>query len=603
MSFDTSLLDKYPDEPGVYLMKDHQKRILYIGKAKNIKNRLRQYFTKTSDTREMIPYLISQVKVIDTIVVLSEKEALLLENNLIKQHKPKYNVLLKDDKTYVSLVMTNHKWPLLKLIRYKDKPTIKGKYFGPYTNAKAARQTLDLILRLFPLRQCSDIELVSRKRPCLLYDIKKCIAPCVNKCSQTEYLDLVNSAKKVLLGKDKEVLKKLNTEMQKASDALEFEKADEIYQAIKQIEHVLEIQHVQNPIAKDIDVIGFYREADHIVIVVLLFREGRLISSEHFTFHQILDNDDDVVSQYLLQHYQKNKIPTEILLPIKIEDQKLLEELLSEYKNQKIRISTPTKGNKYDLIEIAMKNSYAIFNREKDLKSLKEKMLLNLQDTLKLERFPRKIECFDTSNISGSDPVAAMVTFVNGEKEKQTTKLFKIKSKADDYSAMYEVIKRHYLKQKENNDFCDLLIVDGGKGQLNIALKVFDELNIASVDVIAVAKQDAKHTKGMTEEKVFLPHKNEPIFINPRSSILALLQRIRDEVHRVAINYHRKLRSKRTIKTSLQTIPGIGEIKRRRLLQEFKSLKKVLQSTDEELKAVKGITKKDISNIRAVIKD
>ena len=605
MNFDISLLEKYPTDPGVYLMKDEKGLILYIGKAKNIKNRLRQYFVKTADTREMIPYLMAQVKVIDTIVVLSEKEALLLENNLIKQHKPKYNVLLKDDKTFVSLVLTNHKWPMLRLIRYKGKPKTKGKYFGPYTNAKAARQTLDLVLKLFPLRQCTDSELASRTRPCLLYDIKKCLAPCVNKCTVEEYQELAHGTKKLLLGKDKELLKKLRKEMKEASDALEFEKADEIYQSIKQIEHVLEVQHVQNPAAKDTDAIGICRESDHLIIVLLLFREGRLVGSEHFSFYQILDDDEKAVGQFILQHYQENRAPSEILLPINISDQDILKELISDHSMQKVSISTPSKGHKLELIQMALKNAEAIFKREKDLKSLKEKMLLDLQEILQLQRFPRRIECFDTSNISGKDAVASMVTFLNGEKYKKKTKLFKIKStdSSDDYSALYEVIKRHYIKQKDMNDFCDLLIIDGGKGQLNIALKVFDELKIASVDVIGVSKQDAKHTKGMTEEKVFIPHQKEPILINPRSPILALLQRIRDEAHRVAINYHRKVRSKRTIKTSLQTIPGIGEIKRKRLLQEFKSLKKVLQASDEELKAVKGITKKDIQNIRSIIRE
>ena len=262
MPFDSRSLTLYPDQPGVYLMKDDLGHVLYIGKAKNIRARLKQYFAESGDQREMVPYLTAQVETIDTIVALTEKDALILENNLIKLHKPKYNVLLKDDKTFVSLVITRHKWPMIRLVRYKGTPKNDGIYFGPYTNALAARQTYDLISRLFPLRQCSDAELACRERPCLLYDIKRCIAPCVNKCTEDEYAEHVESAVRLLKGQNQEVAAELKRRMKEASDLLEFEKADTYFQMIRQIEHVTEVQHVDNPAAKNCDVLGLYREAD-----------------------------------------------------------------------------------------------------------------------------------------------------------------------------------------------------------------------------------------------------------------------------------------------------------------------------------------------------
>lgn len=589
MAFDPRSLTLYPDQPGVYLMKDDKGGVLYVGKAKNLRVRLKQYFAEYGDQREMVPYLISQVEAIDTIIALTEKDALILENNLIKLHRPKYNVLLKDDKTFVSLVVTKHKWPMLQLVRYKGKPKNDGVYFGPYTNALAARQTFDLISRLFPLRQCSDAELAARERPCLLYDIKRCIAPCVNKCTQEEYQSHVEAAMRLLKGQDKDVVKELKRAMEAASEALEFEKADAFLHMIHQIEHVTQVQHVDNPAAVNCDVVGLYREADAVLIALLFFREGKLIGSEHFSFHLIASNDAEIIESFLLQHYKNlPKLPAEIFVQVELPQQTALEELLS------VAIHTPQKGKKKDLVEMAFRNAKALFVREQDARSLKEKMLLDLQETLQLTRFPRRIECFDTSNISGADPVASLACFVNGEKDKSRTRLFKIKGmeKADDYTAMRQVLQRHFTKEKEKNDFCDLLVVDGGKGQLNIALQVFHDLQIATVDVIGLTKEEARHDKGLTQEKIYVPHRKDPLFIDPRSPLLFLLQKIRDEAHRQAIEFHRKRRAKRTIASSLDEIPGIGPAKRKRLLKRFGSVKGIKAAREEELLSV--LNKKDV---------
>lgn len=596
--FESKSLSLYPTEPGVYLMKDRAGTVLYVGKAKNLRVRLKQYFS-AADERAMIPFLLSQVETIDTLVALTEKDALLLENNLIKRHRPKYNVLLKDDKTFVSLVLTEHRWPLLQLVRYKGKPKKGGTYFGPYTNAIAARQTYDLILRLFPLRQCSDGELASRTRPCLLHGMKKCVAPCVKYCTEEEYRSLVERAARLLKGQDKEVVKELKQKMEAASEALEFEKAAELLQLIRQIEHVTSVQHVDNPWGKDCDVIGLYREADAVMIALLLFREGKVVGSEHFSFHQIASDDEELVSSFLVQHYTRQTAwPREIFLPVPLREPEALEELLGEIAGKKVSIAHPKVGKKKDLVEMAFRNAKALFQREEDSRSLKEKRLLDLFETLQLVRFPRRIECIDTSNLSGSDPVASLICFVNGERDKSKMKLFKVKGASDDYAAMREVIRRHFLKQKERGDFCDLLIVDGGKGQLQVALEVFQELEIANVDVIALSKEGARHDKGLTQEKIHLPHRKDPILIDPKSAPLFLLQAIRDEAHRVAIEFQRKRRGKRLLSSELDTLEGIGPIKKRRLLLHFGSVKAIRNASAEALKEIKGLNTKDLETLK-----
>lgn len=594
MSFDPRSLVLYPDQPGVYLMKDAKGAVLYVGKAKNLKSRLRQYFAESGDQREMVPYLIAQVEIIDTIIALTEKDALILENNLIKLHKPKYNVLLKDDKTFISLILTHHKWPMIRIVRYKGKPKSGETYFGPYTNALAARQTFDLISRLFPLRQCSDAELATRQRPCLLYDIKRCIAPCVGKCTEQEYAAHVESAVRLLRGQDKEVLSELKRRMEAASNALEFEKAASFLEMIHQLEHVTEVQHIDYPGAKNCDVLGLHREADAVLIALLFFREGKLIGSEHFSFHLIASNSTEILESFLLQHYKNlQNPPSEIFVPFELSQSKDLEEILQ------ISIHTPQKGKKKDLIEMAERNAKALFVREQDARSLQEKMLLDLQETLQLTRFPKQIECIDTSHIGGSDPVASVVRFVDGRKDRTKTRLFKMKNLkgGDDYGAMRQTLLRHFTKEKEKNDFCDLLIVDGGKGHLNLALEVFQELGIASIDIIGLGKEDARHDKGLTQEKIFVPYRKDPLLIPLRSPLLFLLQKIRDETHRQTIAFHKKRRSKRTISSELDSLSGIGPIKRTRLLQRFGSTQNLKTASQEEIEAVRGITKQDVKTI------
>lgn len=608
MTFDLKQLEQFPIQPGVYLMKNASGEVIYVGKAKQLKNRIKQYFALSGDSRPMVPFLIRQIAHIDTIVVPSEKEALLLENTLIKKHQPKFNAFLKDDKSFISLMINSrHPWPMIRLIRYKGSPKEDGLYFGPYTSAFAARQTYELLTRIFPLRQCSDQELKRRTRPCLLYSIKRCIAPCVEKCTPEEYHSYVDGAIKFLKGQDKEILKSLNLEMQKASENLEYERAAAILQTIRQIEHVIAGNALVAKVnGKNSDALAIYREGEEVMLVQLLFREGKLVGSEHYPFSNILEEDDELYSSFILQHYRHQEgLPEEILLPLPLKDAELIAEILSDSHKKKILVLHPQKGEKRALVGIAQQNAAALFKQEKDHQELKEKMLLDLQDTLKLVRYPKRIECFDTSNIAGTDPVASLIAFTDAQKDIKRTRLFKIKNvpKGDDYGAMREVLTRHLTRAKEADDLPDLIIVDGGKGQLNIALEVFKQLDIASVDLIALTKEEGRHDRGMTQERIFLPEHHDPIHLNPRSSILFLLQKIRDEAHRKAIGFHRERRTKRTLSSKLDQIPGIGGIKRSRLLRHFGSIEKIKQASDQELKEVKGITQKDISTLRSVLKD
>lgn len=603
MTFDTDLLNRFPLEPGVYLMKNAKGLVIYVGKAKELKKRVKQYFAKGRDTRAMIPYLIQEIHTIETIVVENEKEALLVENTLIKKHKPRYNAHLKDDKTFVSLLINSqHKWPRIQLIRYKGKPKLKGLYFGPYTSAYAARQTFELLTHLFPLRQCSDEELKRRTRPCLLYGIKRCIAPCVDLCSHEEYQSFVEGAIDFLKGKDTEILDRLRTEMEGASEALEFEKAGALHNTIVQIEHVTKTrQIVEKANTKDSDSIGLFRQGDDVILMQLFVREGKLVGSEHYSFSHALEEDHDILSSFLLQYYkQKGDLPKEILLPLHLKNADTIAEILYDTHQKKITLITPEKGNKKSLVRLAAKNAYVTFNQEKNEQEIREKMLLDLAETIHLNRYPQRIECFDTSNISGTDLVASMIAFTNGTYDKKRTRYYKIKGidKGDDYAALHQVLSRRLSRARDDDDLPDLVLIDGGKGQLNIGIQVLKELDIANVDIAAITKEDAKHTKGMTAERVFVPDHKDPISLPLRSPVLFLLQQIRDSAHERAIGFHRKRRSKRVISSAIDAIPGIGPVKKKRLLKTFGSFKRVQDATDAELLDVPGINKKDIESIR-----
>ncbi len=599
MLFDTKQLEKFPVEPGVYLMKDKHGKVIYVGKANILRQRVKQYFAPGGDGRPQIPYLTALVQSIDTIVVASEKEALLLENTLIKKYQPKYNVLLKDDKGYLSLKITHKQaWPMIKMVRYKGTPKDDALYFGPYTSALAAKQTLDLLNRLFRLRRCSDRELASRTRPCLLYQIKKCVAPCVNLCSSELYHEHVNRVIKFLKGQTQDVVEALKIDMRIASDKLEYEQAGDILKTIRAIDKTVEAQSVDQAGTGDSDALSLYRQGEDLVIAQMLIRGGRLLAVERFFFSKIIQDDSEIFESFIMQHYsEKQENPSYIYVPLDLSND------LSEIINA--RVCTPKRGKKKDLIDMAYKNAKAIFHKEKDESSLREKRLLELVDKLKLSQFPSRIECFDTSNISGAHSVASMVAFTDGLPDKKRYRKFHLEEDIkgpDDYAAMEEVLTRRYRRAKNENDLPELVIVDGGKGQLNIALRVLDELDITTIDVIGLAKEEGRHDKGITAEQVFLPNRKDPVLLNKHSSLLFFLQKIRDEAHRVAIDFHRKKRSKNMIKSALDDIPGIGPKKKKALIKAFGSVKGILAASDEDLQKVSELNKNDRQTIRAFIK-
>jgi excinuclease ABC subunit C len=603
MAFDISRIKNFPRATGVYIMRDRKGAVLYVGKAKNLRDRVRQYFIASGDTRAMIPYLVAKVADVETIVVASEKEALLLENNLIKKYKPRYNALLKDDKTYIALkVATRHEWPTVSLVRYRGKPKPDGLYFGPYTSAYAARETLDLIQKVFPLRQCSDQELKRRTRPCILYDMKRCIAPCVGKCSREEYDLQVNRLLQFLRGHSKEVLKHLEKEMQKYSDELQFEKAADVLKKIKSIEKTLESQLVDKPVGVDTDALGLYRQGSEVLLVKLIIRSGKMTGMKQFSFSEIAQDNTELLTTFLLQHYgTEPQLPHEILLPEKVENTRELSEILSAGRKTKTLVFSPMKGRKKSLTDMAENNAKSAFFQERSQESVIERNLLEMKEKLRLNHYPKRIECIDNSSLSASEPVSAVVVYTEGKQDKKNYRKYKIKAAkpGDDYGAMYEVLMRRYSKLKEENDLPDLLIIDGGRGQLNVALRVFKDLNIISVDVIALVKEKGRHDKGQTAEKIYLPHLKDPITPSRSSSMLFLLQQIRDEAHRFAITFQRKRRSKERLSSILEKIPGVGEVKRKALLKHLGSLQRVKEAAVDELEGVPGISKKDA----AVIKD
>lgn len=593
-TFDVEVLKKLPKAPGVYLMKDAKGKILYIGKANDLKNRVKSYFNRGGDGRYLIPVLVPKIATIETIIVRSEKEALLLENNLIKQHKPTYNILLKDDKTYTALKLTGDSWPKVELIRYRGSPKGKGKYFGPYTSAYSARQTLELIHRLFPLRQCSDQEFKRRTRPCILYDMKRCLAPCVGRCSGEEYAETVEKATHFLQGEIQGVVAKLYQEIEQYSKKMEFEQAKELLTLVRSLEQMHEKQQVDQPFGVDGDMIGLYREGDQVCVALLKYRAGRLLEKRTFSFHHVIADEKEWLPVFLLQFYEQEPSPPKaIYLPFSTE--KELEGALEEVCRNKIQVFYPQRGDKKAMVEMANLNAKGTFLQAKDESVLREKTLLEMQEMFHLNEYPYLIECFDQSNLSGSHPVSTKVCFEGGVKKTALYRTYHIKNanRSDDYGALAEVLERRLKRGKLPN----LMVIDGGKGHLNTAVQVCKKLNIISVDLIGIAKEFGRHDFGSTQEKVYLIDRKDPIVLPKNSSTLYFLQQIRDEAHRTAIAFQKKQRKKAYFTSILDQIEGIGPIKKRALLRHFGSVKKIEQADLEALLQVKEIGKKDAYTI------
>jgi excinuclease ABC subunit C len=593
--FETKLAT-LPTRPGVYLFKNKQAEVIYVGKAKNLRNRVRQY-ARGGDGRPQIRFLLAQLVDVEVLVTHSEKEALLFEDTLIKQYKPRYNIQLKNNTGYWHVKVTSQDvWPRVLLTRQVSKDG--SKYLGPFHSSSSVQETLEIIRKVFPLRTCSDTVFRNRTRPCLEYQIKRCLGPCVLPVETDEYQRQIKGAVMLLEGKNTQLVSQLTERMNEAAEALRFEEAARFRDQIRAITQTAEKQQVAAPLGNDQDVFGLYREGGLIEGQVLFVRAGKLVGNLGYSFKDNEFPDEEVLAELLTQFYQGGRfIPDEILLPLQLEDAEVRSELLGERKGKKVDLGCPQRGDKVRLVEMAQENAQHGFLEKRRGTEQREKALEGLRRGLHLRSAPKRIECFDISNIQGNLAVGSMVVFDEGEPDKNRYRRFRIKTVegADDFAMMYEVLSRRYRRALEENDLPDLLMVDGGKGQLGVAVEVLKELNITEVDLIGLAKMRTERDAFAEEvthssERVFVPGRKNPIVLKQNSTPLFLLQRVRDEAHRFAITYHRQLRSKERLSSSLDTVPGVGPGRRNALLRHFGSVKRVREASVEELTQVRGVT-------------
>jgi excinuclease ABC subunit C len=589
-----SRISSAPRTPGVYLMKDAAGKVLYVGKAKDLRSRIRAYFGGT-DSRAMIPFLVSRISDIEFILTETEKEALILENNLIKEHRPRYNVYFRDDKAYFNIrADLNEPFPRFQLVRRPRKDG--AKYFGPYPSSASARETLQFLQGLFPLRTCRNAELNARTRPCLEYQIKRCLAPCVGRINSEDYLRMVRDGIVFLEGREKKLLGELKGRMKGAAEEMNFEEAALLRDRIGAIERTLEKQRMVSRTLKDQDIFGLYREGPLIQVCVLLIRSGKILGSQPLPLLRFEGETGDMVSSLLVQYYDSAaEIPQEILVPTPLEDSEVIHEYLEEKRGKPLSLVVPRRGRGRELLRIAEQNAEHRLKMERKSFEDPAESLGLLRERLNLHRYPEKIEAFDISNISGRLAVASMVTFHDGQPWKPGYRRFRIRTVegADDYAMMYEVLKRRY---QTGENLPDLIVVDGGKGQLAVALSLLKDLAISGPDVIGLAKErtDSLEAGGgvnKNEDRVYLPHKKEALYLSRWPAALFLLQRLRDEAHRFAVSYHRRLRTKNDFLSLLDEVPGVGDIRKKALLKYFGDLQKIKEATIDELAAAKGIGK------------
>lgn len=599
-----------PTRTGVYLMKGSQGEILYVGKAKNLRARLRSYFRGSSDGRPRISFLIAQTKDLEFVLTESEKEALILENNLIKKHRPRYNVLFRDDKTYVSLKLTvKEKFSRLTIVRKVKKDG--SLYFGPYASRHAVLETLRVADRLFPLRSCTPANFKNRTRPCLYHQMHKCLAPCVGLVDESTYRQYVQGLILFLRGQNRLLLRILRQRMVAAAAAEQFEDAARLRNQTELVKKTFERQRALSVTSTDRDVFGLCREGSEVEIQVLYIRGGKLLGGRSYPFSQQEAPDAELISSFLVQFYHPGVfIPEEVILPVSIEDRYTLSQWLSENKGKKVVILCPRRGEKKQLVEMALLNANAALRQRLSGERRHQEAIADLQRCLHLPSPAQRIEAFDISNLGGRLAVGSMAVLLNGSPATDQYRHYKIKTvfSPDDYTMMEEVLRRRYKRLvEENQPHPDLIVVDGGKGQLNIAVAALKEFNLDRIPVIALAKERELLPGGKsssitrrhrgTQEKVYLPQRKNPLLLPRHSLALHLLQRIRDEAHRFAITYHKKLRHKRQVQSVLDEIPGVGPKRHRALLAHFGSLEQIRQASAEELRQVPGISAAVAQNI------
>ncbi|MBD3402465.1 excinuclease ABC subunit C [candidate division GN15 bacterium] len=587
-------LNGLPTSPGVYQFLNDRGRIIYIGKAKNLRNRVRTYFSAPERQDPKTGRMVSQVADVETLVTETEIESLILEANLVHEHKPRYNVRLKDDKHFPYIkVTTNEPFPRVLVVRRLEKDG--ATYFGPYTSSRSMRKTLALVTRLFKIRTCNlQIPAPPGKshKVCLDYHINRCGGPCEGLQSEDEYAELINSVIMVLKGRSQELIDRLTEKMQHASEEMEFEEAAELRDQVQALKDMRVRQHVDVGEVVDEDVVAIAREDADAVAVVMQIREGVLIGRQDF---QLLADREDaeqtILSNFISQYYHAQpNLPEAVLLPMEIEDRDVVEGMLRKIKGSKVPIVTPKIGAKLRLVDLASRNARHLLDnvliQKRTHSERTSRMVTSLQEELKLLKAPRRMVCFDISNTGETDAVGSCVFFENGKPRKSEYRHFKIKGVVgqDDYRMMREVIGRYFYRlQQEEHQPPDLVVVDGGKGQLSSALAELTSLGFSDQPIIGLAKR---------LEEVFRPGDSDPFTIPRSAPALLLLKRIRDEAHRFAISYNRKVRGKRTIKSALDDIPGIGPAKRAELLTTFGSVDRIRQLSVEELSEARGINEK-----------
>ncbi|HKX27929.1 MAG TPA: excinuclease ABC subunit UvrC [Blastocatellia bacterium] len=596
MSLDEKL-QNLPVQPGCYLHKGIGGEILYVGKAKNLRNRVRQYFQNSRSLDLKTQELVARIVDLEFIVTDTEVEALLLESNLVKQHRPRFNVMLKDDKSYPYLKITiNEEFPRIFKTRRIEKDG--AAYFGPYLPASLADKTVTLINREFQLRTCSNeiYDLYKRAgRPCMEYQIKRCAGPCQRDlCRPEEYRESVNDVLLLLEGKDRELASRLEERMLKASEELRFEQAAKYRDLLRTVRALSEHQKMLTNFDQDVDIFGYYREAHQLALHLFTMREGRIVGRREFYWEDLPAGEFDpaaFLGPVLEQYYTiGNYVPLEIHVPVDWEDRELLEQVLTEKRGKRVHILDPQRGRKRELIDLVEKNAKLGFEqRFRVIKPDWTRVLTELQETLGLPNYPARIESFDISNIQGSENVAAMVVCEDGQMKKSDYRKFIIKSVegADDFASMREAVSRRYSRLlREEKRLPDLVFIDGGKGQLSASAAALHELGLADLPLVGIVKPPGRHEE--ISHLLVKGREDEPVFLELTSPVMRLLRMVRDETHRFAVSFHRQRRTARDFQSELTSIPGVGEKLKTRLLRNFGSLKRVSEATVAELKPFVG---------------
>ena len=589
------LLNQLPTSPGVYLLKDAEGTIQYVGKAANLRHRVRSYFGAGQKLSLKLQRMVARVKDLDFFVTATEQEALILELNLIKRHRPHYNVRLKDDKTFPYLkIDLNEDWPRVYVTRRLEQDG--GHYFGPFASPKSVRQTLKIIKRIFPFRSCSKSITGTDSRPCLWYYVGKCLAPCIGAVSKEEYTEIVKQVVLFLEGKQEKVVQELERQMSKAAQALEFERAALLRDQIQAINRVIEGQKIAATVRGEQDVIAFAQDKDQAYVQVFFIRGNKLIGRESFVLQGTRSEEPpQIMTSFIKQFYHSAvSIPPLLLLQHPVEDNLTIEDWLKGKRGDKVSIQVPQRGNKKQLAQIVAKNARQGLTQLKIKELATPKALgialAEIARELRLPHLPLRMEGYDISNIQGTSAVGSMVVFDKGKPKPAHYRRFRIKtvSGADDYAMLHEVLKRRFKRSSDTPDesawaiIPDLVLIDGGKGQLNAAQTAMHEVGANSVPVASLAKEN---------EYIFIPHRAEPITLPGNSPGLQLLQRLRDEAHRFALGYHHKVHQKRTFASAFDNISGIGPRRKRSLLRQFGSVRAIHEASLEELAITPGMSR------------